>query len=59
MARIRIYRNDGRPTPFFWRERDGTDRTRQTVYKRTPTGIKRMKGVTFNVETNEFKKEQT
>ena len=57
MARKRIFRQDGRPTPFFWREEDGKDRTQQTVYKRTTTGIKRMRGVHFNVKTNEFKKE--
>lgn len=57
MARMRIYRKDGRPTPFFWREEDGEDRTRQTVYKRTASGVKRMKGVHFDVKANEFKKE--
>lgn len=57
VARMRIYLKDGRPTPFFWREEDGTDRTNQTVYKRTMSGVKRMKGVHFNVKTNEFKKE--
>ena len=57
MSRIRIHRKNGRPTPFFWREEDGSDRKRQTVYKRTPTGIKRMKGVHFDVEANEFRKE--
>lgn len=54
---MRIYRNDGRPTRYFWRENDGNDRTRKTVYKRTTEGIKRMKGVHFNVKTNEFMKE--
>lgn len=57
MARIRIYLKDGRPTPFFWREEDGKDRTHQTVYKKTTGGVKRMTGVHFNVQTNEFKKE--
>jgi hypothetical protein len=57
MARKRIYRKDGRPTPFFWREEDTMDRTQQTVYKRTAGGVKRMKGVSFNVNTNQFKKE--
>lgn len=57
LASMRIYRNDGRPTPYFWRENDGNDRTRKTVYKRTADGVKRMKGVHFNVKTNEFMKE--
>jgi len=58
MATIRIYLQDGRPTPFFWREKDGTDRTNQTVYKRTNGGVKRMRGVHFNVQTNQFEKEK-
>jgi hypothetical protein len=57
VARIRIYRKNGRPTHFFWREEDGKDRTHQTVYKRTAEGTKRMKGVHFNVPKNEFEKE--
>jgi hypothetical protein len=57
VAKVRIYRKDGRPTPFFWREDDGKDRAHKTVYKRTTVGTKRMKGVHFNTETNEFKKE--
>jgi hypothetical protein len=57
VARVRIHRKDGRPTPFFWRKKRGEDPTRQTVYKRTAEGIKRMKGVHFNVKTNEFEKE--
>jgi hypothetical protein len=57
MAKVRIYTKDGRPTPFFWSKKDGSDLSRQTVYKRTPEGVKRMKGVHYNVEKNEFQKE--
>lgn len=57
MARTRIYKKDGTPTPFFWSDKDGSTRTLQTVYKQTPGGVKRMKGVHFNVERNEFQKE--
>jgi hypothetical protein len=57
VAKMRIYKQDGQPTPFFWREEDGKDRTQQTVYKRTADGVKRMKGVHYNVKTNEFEKE--
>jgi hypothetical protein len=57
VARVRIYRKDGRPTPFFWREEDGEDRTCQTVYKRTDAGTKRIRGVHFNAKTNEMVKE--
>jgi len=57
VSKIRIFLKNGRPTPFYWRKEDGTDRTRQTVYKRTTTGSVRMKGVHFNVQKNEFEKE--
>lgn len=57
MARTRIYKKDGTPTPFFWSDKDGSERTRQTVYRQTPSGVKRMKGVHFHVEKNEFQKE--
>jgi hypothetical protein len=57
MAKVRIFKKDGKPTPFFWRDEDGKDRTRKTVYKRTPEGVTRMRGVHYDVATNEFKKE--
>jgi hypothetical protein len=59
LASIRIYRKDGRPTPFFWREKDGKDRTRKLVFRRREGRTTRMKGVHFNVQTNEFVKEKT
>jgi hypothetical protein len=46
--KIRIFRKDGSPTSYFWSDKDGTDRTRQTVYKQTDTGVKRMRGVHFD-----------
>lgn len=56
MARHRIVNKTGNPTKYFWSDKDGTDRTRQTVYKQTTDGVKRMKGVSFNVETGKMKK---
>lgn len=52
--RIRIFKKDGSPTPYFWSDKDGTDRTVQTVYKRTDDGIKRMTGVHFDATKNKF-----
>jgi hypothetical protein len=57
LARIRIFRKDGRPTPFFWREKDGKERTHKTVFKRKAGRTTRMKGVHYNAQTNEFEKE--
>jgi hypothetical protein len=48
MAQVNIVKKDGTPTPYFWSEKDGADRTSKTVYKRTEDGIKRMKGVRYN-----------
>jgi hypothetical protein len=48
MARINIFKKDGTPTPYFWSDKDGKDRKRQTVYKKTVDGIKRMRGVYFD-----------
>lgn len=55
--RYRILGKDGTPTKFFWSDRDGTDRTRQTVYKQTPDGTKRMKGVKFDATKKKFQKD--
>ena len=56
MSKIRIIRNDGTPTPYFWSDKHKTDRQFQTVYKQTTEGIKRMRGVHFNAVTNKFVK---
>lgn len=54
MTRMRIIKKDGTPTPFFWVKKPGGKRTRQTVYKDTASGVKRMKGIHFNLETKRF-----
>lgn len=57
MAKIKIYKKDGTPTPYFWSDKDGTDRTHKTVYKQTPDGVKRMTGVRFDPVTNQVHKD--
>ena len=52
--KIRIFKKDGTPTPYFWSDRDGGDKAIQTVYKRTDDGIKRMTGVHFDATKNTF-----
>ena len=55
--KIKIFKKDGTPTPYFWSDRDGGDKSNQTVYKRTEEGaIKRMTGVHFDAVKNEFVK---
>ncbi len=57
MAKVKIFKKDGTPTPYFWVNRDDADRTSATVYKQTPDGVKRMKGVRFNATTNRMLKD--
>lgn len=56
MARIKITKKDGSSTPYFWSDKNKADRTMRTVYKQTGEGIKRMKGVRFNSETNRMRR---
>ncbi|MEX1182083.1 MAG: hypothetical protein WEF86_02535 [Gemmatimonadota bacterium] len=54
--RHRIIAKDGSPTNFFWSDKDGSDRTQQTVYRRTPDGSKRIKNVKFDATKKRFTK---
>lgn len=56
MTKVKIYKKDGTATPYFWSEDDGTDRTRQTVYKQTDEGVKRMRGVHFDAVKNRIRR---
>ncbi len=56
MAKIKIFRKDGTPTPYFWSDRD-TDRTNLTVYKQTSDGVKRMRGVYYDAVAKRIHKE--
>jgi hypothetical protein len=48
MAKVRIRKKDGTPTPYFWSDKEPTDRSQRTVYKRTEKGVTRMTGVHFD-----------
>jgi hypothetical protein len=56
MAKHRIYRKDGTPTPYFWSDHDGNDANSRAIYKRTEKGVNRMKGVRFDPEKNAIRK---
>lgn len=58
MAKIRIFKKDGAPSPYFWSDRDADNRNNVTVYKNTEQGVKRMKGVSFNPATNRMRRDQ-
>ena len=57
MARVKIFKKDGTATPYFWLEKERETRTK-TVYKETPDGVKRMKGVRFHPQTNQMRTDQ-
>ena len=48
MAKMKITRKDGSPSPYFWSDEDGSAPTRKRVYKQTNSGVKRMRGVRFD-----------
>lgn len=56
MAVTRIRKKDGTPTHFYWSDKDGNELTHKTVYKKTAEGVKRMRGVHFDVQKQEFQK---
>jgi hypothetical protein len=57
MAKIKIFKKDGSPTPYYWSDKDNPDRANLTVFKKTVEGIKRMTGVHFDANKNKFVKE--
>lgn len=48
MAKVRIKRPNGTPSPYFWSDREESARNRKTVYKQTEDGVKRMRGVHYD-----------
>lgn len=56
MAKVKITKKDGTATPYFWSDREDSDRNHKTVYKQTSDGVKRMKGVHFDPVTNRMHK---
>lgn len=57
MARIAISRPDGTPSPYFWTDKEPGEKRLKRVYKQTPEGVKRMKGVRFDVERSKIRRD--
>lgn len=51
MARIKIFRKDGSPTPYFWSNKNAENKSLHIVYKETDKGITRMNGVRYEPAT--------
>ena len=57
MARVKIVRPDGSPSPFFWKEEKDGKSPLKTVFKNTEDGVKRLKGVRYDLKNNTFLKD--
>ena len=57
MARVKIVRPDGSPSPYFWKDEKESAKPLKTVYKKTSDGIKRLKGVHYDLANNTFQKD--
>jgi len=57
MARVRIVRPDGRPSRYFWNDKKDAEAPLKTVYKKTASGMKRLKGVRYDLANNTFLKD--
>jgi len=57
MARVKIVRPNGSESPFFWKdEKDGANPLK-AVYKVTRDGVKRLRGVRYDLANNTFLKD--
>jgi hypothetical protein len=56
MARTPIVKKDGTPTPYFWSDKDGNDRTEKTVYKAADDRVTKMRGVSYDVDRKRIRR---
>ncbi|HUP51652.1 MAG TPA: hypothetical protein VM198_04205 [Longimicrobiales bacterium] len=57
MARVKIVRPDGSPSPYFWKDEKEAKKALKTVYKKTSDGVKRLRGVRYDLANNTFQKD--
>lgn len=57
MARHTIINKHGQATEYFWSDEHATDPKQVTVFRQTESGIKKMRGVTFNAKANRIVKQ--
>lgn len=57
MARVKIVRPDGTPSPYFWKNDKEARKALKTVYKKTAEGVKRLRGVRYDLKNNTFLKD--
>lgn len=56
MAKMKIVRPDGTPSPYFWKGEEAKKKLK-TVYKKTEDGVKRLRGVRYDLANNTFLKD--
>ena len=56
MARVKIVRPDGGSSPYFWDKKEA-EKPLKTVYKKTSDGVKRLRGVRYDLANNTFIKD--
>ena len=57
MARVKIFRPDGSVSPYFWKEEKDAAKPLKRVYKTTSDGVKRLRGVLYDLANNTFLKQ--
>ena len=57
MARVKIVKPDGSPSPYFWSDKRDPQVPLKTVYKKTSDGVKRLRGVRYDLANNTFLKD--
>ncbi len=59
MAKVKIVRPDGTPSPYFWDNKDKKEAKAalKIVYKKTDDGVKRLRGVRYDLARNTFQKD--
>jgi hypothetical protein len=57
MARVKIVRPDGSPSPYFWKDEKDGKKALKTVYKKTADGVKLLRGIRYDLKNNTFQKD--
>ena len=57
MARVKIVKPDGSPSPYFWSDKKDAEVPLKRVYKETPGGVKRLRGMRYDLANNTFLKD--
>lgn len=54
MARHTITNKHGQATQYYWNDKHATDPARVTVFRKTDSGVKKMRGVFFDTKNGKM-----